>query len=82
MTPAAVGVLEEVAADLAVSEGAEAFARRWRAPSPPLREIAVRPWNADVAGGADVIFAEGAGPTIAQLAERFGELVEAPPDAQ
>ena len=78
MTPAAIQVLEQVVADLAASEDCESFAGRWAQPPPPLRDIEVRPWNADVAGGADVVFADGAGPSIGALEACFGPLEEWP----
>jgi hypothetical protein len=70
--------LEEVVADLAASEDCALFARRWKHPPRPLRGVEVRPWNANVAGGADVVFADGAGPSIRALEIAFGPLEEWP----
>jgi hypothetical protein len=78
VTPAAIRALEEVIADLAATEDCALFARRWEHPPQPLREVEVRPWNADVAGGADVIFADGAGPSIRALEVGFGPFEEWP----
>jgi len=75
----ALRALEAVAADLAASDDHTAFTRRWARLSPPLRAVEVRPWTPDVAGGADVVFAEGAGPTPAELTTRLGGLDEWPP---
>jgi hypothetical protein len=70
--------LEEVAADLAASEDSALFARRWERPPPPLRALEVKPWDADVAGGAEVVFADGAGPSLAMLEAAYGMFEERP----
>lgn len=70
--------LERLCADVAGHEVSAPVARAWAVPAAPLAAVAIEPWDDGAIGGADVRFVAGSGPTLAELAARFGALAELP----
>jgi hypothetical protein len=69
-----LAALEELMTDLAATEDSAAFAQRWEGDPAPFGSVAVAPWNAEVAGGATVRFADGVAPSLGDIEDRFGAL--------
>jgi hypothetical protein len=78
VTASALEALERLFADIAAHEESAPVARAWSTPSAPLARVAIDPWDDGAIGGADVRFAPGSGPTLAEVADRFGAWGEPP----
>jgi hypothetical protein len=68
--------LERFMAELASADDAESFARRWEPAPAPFAAVEVSSWEEYVSGGAEVVFADDAKPTLAQLEAVFGPFTE------
>ena len=73
-----IAALERLMTDLACAGSVAEFEDRWVSSPSPFAAVSVRSWEEHVGGGAEVEFAPGAGPSLAQLEAAFGAFSEPP----
>jgi hypothetical protein len=73
-----IEALEDFMAELASAGDVESFAARWEAEPAPFASVTVTSWEEYAGGGAEIAFAEGAKPSVAELEAAFGPFSEPP----
>ena len=73
-----IDALQSFMRELAAADDVGSFARRWESDPAPFAAVEVTSWEEYAGGGAEVVFAEGTGPTVAQLELAFGPFTEPP----
>ena len=64
--------------ELAAVEDVGSFAACWESDPAPFAAVEVASWEEYAGGGAEVVFRDGTGPTLAQMEAAFGPFTEPP----